>query len=42
MIGAAIIVIGYLAIIINFGWAGLAVAALHIGVLLIGLHRRKP
>lgn len=41
MIGAGLIVVGYVAVIATFGWPGLLVAAVHVGVLLLGLHRRK-
>lgn len=41
MIGAVAIVAGYLSLIVMFGWVGVAAAALHGAVLLLGLHRRK-
>ena len=40
MIGAALIVVGYVVVIATFGWPGLVVAAAHVGVLLLGLWRR--
>lgn len=41
MIGAALIVAGYVSLVVMFGWAGVAVGAVHAAVLLLGLHRRK-
>lgn len=40
MIGVGLIVAGYLTVILTFGWPGVVVAAAHIGVMLLGLHRR--
>lgn len=41
MIGAALIVAGYAAVIVAFGWPGLLVAAMHVGVMLLGMWRPK-
>ncbi len=40
MIGAGLIVTGYVVVIATFGWPGLVVAAVHVGLMLLGLHRR--
>jgi len=40
VIGAGLIVVGYVVVIATFGWPGLAVAAVHVVVMLLGLHRR--
>ena len=40
MIGAALILVGYATIIFSFGWLGVLAAAVHVGVLLLGLYRR--
>jgi hypothetical protein len=42
VIGAALIVGGYVAVIWTFGWPGLLVAAAHVAVLLAGMWRRPP
>ena len=39
MIAAGLIVAGYLAVIVTFGWLGLLVAGAHIAVMLWGLRR---
>lgn len=41
MIGAGLIVAGYVAVVLTFGWPGVAAGALHLAVLALGLHRRK-
>ncbi len=41
MIGAALIVAGYAALVLTFGWLGLLAGALHVAVLLAGMWRRK-
>jgi hypothetical protein len=41
VIGAWLIVAGYLTVVFKFGWPGLLVAGAHLGVLALGLHRRK-
>ncbi len=40
MIGAGLIVAGYVVVLTTFGWTGAAAVAAHIGVMLLGLHRR--
>lgn len=39
MIGAGLIVAGYVALVVMFGWPGLLVAGLHVGVLLWGMRK---
>lgn len=39
MIGLALIVAGYVAIVANFGWTGLVVGAIHLGILALGVKR---
>jgi len=39
VIGAGLIVAGYVAVVLTFGWPGLLVAVGHFGVLLWGLKR---
>ncbi len=41
MIGAGLIVAGYLTVVFTFGWPGLLVAAVHLGVLALGLKSKK-
>lgn len=40
MIGASLILTGYVVVIAKFGWLGLAAAAVHVGAMFLGLHRR--
>lgn len=40
MIGAALIVVGYLTVIVSFGWLGLLACAAHGAVLLWGMRKR--
>lgn len=38
---AAFIVVGYVLLVAQFGWPGLVAAAVHAGILVLGLWRRR-
>lgn len=39
MIGAGLIVVGYLTVVLTFGLPGLVVAVVHLGILALGMKR---